>query len=369
MSDVASLIRDLENSIHRGSSEARLGTLRQVTDLFLLGADHFGDQHIEVFDMVMSRLAVASEARLARAELAERLAGVANAPPGLVRSLAHDEILVARPLLERSARLDDRDLVSVATSKGDQHMLAIAARVVLSETLTDVLLSHGDAFVARTVAANAGARLSPGGLDRLVERSRADETLQILLVQRADMAERHVSVLLATARETARQGLARTAADRAVAAEASDGGAPGRSNSPNGFAAPAKAGPLPSAISEADLVRLAGQGALDEAVRTLAAMTRVPMAVMARVFAEAATDLLLILAKSQNFAWPTVAALIELRGAPAPGTRAFKGAVATYEHLSVDSARRVLRFLCLPDPRPGSVETTRRQRHRRRNVR
>ena len=54
-----------------------------------------------------------------RAELAERLSMLANAPRGLVGQLAHeDEIAIAGPLLRRSPVIDEKMLVEIASDEG-----------------------------------------------------------------------------------------------------------------------------------------------------------------------------------------------------------------------------------------------------------
>ena len=70
----------------------------------------------------------------ARARLARSLAHIDNAPPKLIRSLAFDdEIAVAEPVLIHSRQLSDADLVENATTKSQEHLLAIAQRLKLSE--------------------------------------------------------------------------------------------------------------------------------------------------------------------------------------------------------------------------------------------
>jgi len=48
-----SLIADLENAITAGSSEQRVNTLRRITDLFLVSADDYSDDQVDVFDDVI----------------------------------------------------------------------------------------------------------------------------------------------------------------------------------------------------------------------------------------------------------------------------------------------------------------------------
>ena len=94
-----SLLIEIESTLASGPPGKQAELLRRVTDLFLAGASNFTDEHVELFDGVICRLAETIESK-ARAELAQRLAPVANAPLGIVRRLAHDaEIEVASPIL------------------------------------------------------------------------------------------------------------------------------------------------------------------------------------------------------------------------------------------------------------------------------
>ena len=96
-----------------------------------------------------------------RAELAERLSVLANAPRGLVGQLAHDdEIAIAGPLLRRSPVIDEKMLIEIASMKGQGHLLAMAERPTLSTDLTDVIVARGDRDVVRRAAGNAGAAFS-----------------------------------------------------------------------------------------------------------------------------------------------------------------------------------------------------------------
>jgi len=380
MSHVTNLIRDLEDSIRSRSNERRVETLRRVTDLFLRDASVYTDEHVDLFDIVISRLASAIEAR-ARAELAERLADVPNAPPGVIRSLANDEIMVARPVLERSPRLNDGDLVSVAVARGRDHMLAISERTNLSETVTDVLLTQGDRIVTHAVAGNSTAKLSNMGIDTLVDRSRADETLQILLVQRIDLPDRHLSELVAIAKATAHKRLQESmpALDEATllnVVEASAGAIEqrvGEASKPRDYTRALEVinqRAMTAEITEFDVADYAGKGLFEETVCVMTTMTHVSIPSIERMLVDVATDLLLILCKSQSWAWSTVKALIRLRGMPAPETFAFDRAFDTYDHLSVPTAQRVLRFLHVREVTTGRVgEAAAIKPQIRRNVR
>jgi uncharacterized protein (DUF2336 family) len=183
----ASLIADLEGAIKGGSEEKRVETLRRVTDLFLGDADRLDDSQINVFDDVLCRLIKTIEVK-ALTELSARLARVDNAPIEAIRTLArNDEIRVAGPVLTQSSRLTTADLVELARTKGQGHLLAISGRAHLQEAVTDQLLSRGDAAVTYKLADNAGARFSAAGFASLVRSAVSDERLTKSIGLRSDL--------------------------------------------------------------------------------------------------------------------------------------------------------------------------------------
>src|SRR5512135_705972 len=132
-----SLIDELIGTVATGDVKQRLRVLQRVTDLFVAGSRGYSSQQIALFDDVLQRLVTDIEAK-ARARLANRLCEVHNAPPGLIRTLAFDdEIDVAGPVLAHSEQLSDADLVENASTKSQDHLLAIAQRLKLSEQVTD----------------------------------------------------------------------------------------------------------------------------------------------------------------------------------------------------------------------------------------
>ena len=124
-----------------------------------------------------------------RADLAERLSVLTNAPRGLVGKLAReDEIAIAGPLLRRSPVLDDKALVEIARAKGQGHLLAISERPTLSCDVTDVLIRRGDREVVRRAAGNAGASFSSAGYSALIKRAGHDGVLTLAVGQRDDLS-------------------------------------------------------------------------------------------------------------------------------------------------------------------------------------
>ena len=167
-----SLIDELIGTVATGSAKERLRIVQRIADLFVAGARGYSAEQIGLFDDVLQQLAADIELQ-ARARLAHQMANLDNAPPKLIRKLAFDdEIEVAGTVLVHSQQLTDADLVENAKTKSQQHLLAIANRLKLSEAVTDVLVDRGDNKVVRTVARNRGARFSLVGYDKMIVRAK-----------------------------------------------------------------------------------------------------------------------------------------------------------------------------------------------------
>src|SRR5437660_1052953 len=127
------LIGELETALQSGSTSRRTEMLRRVTDYFFSRVDQLSPDHLALFDEVMTKAVVYIEGKV-RAELSARLAPIAGAPEGIVRSLAKDDdIEVAGPVLEQSERLTERDLLEIAKAKGQEHLLKLSGRSQLGE--------------------------------------------------------------------------------------------------------------------------------------------------------------------------------------------------------------------------------------------
>src|SRR5262249_59770012 len=103
-----------------------------MTAFFPDGASRFNDEHVRLFDLVFSRLIGGIETK-ARTELSQRLAPPGNAPVEAVSRLAQDDdIAVAGPVLKRAERLSDADLLDIAESKGQAHLLPVSPRAPIA---------------------------------------------------------------------------------------------------------------------------------------------------------------------------------------------------------------------------------------------
>lgn len=144
-------------------------------------------------DILVGLLRTASTAL--RQRCAAGLMRVNEAPKGLLRYLARDEIQVAGPLLENGAGFDDSDLIATIRAGVTAHWLAIARRRGLSEPVTDALIQTGDAAVIEAVLRNSFTKLSTYGVDLAVARSRQAPSLTAALVTRPEIRPTQALVL------------------------------------------------------------------------------------------------------------------------------------------------------------------------------
>lgn len=106
----------IPNALHRWPAGSPNCSCRATT---------FRPDHVDLFDRVLVDLVPHTEIP-ARADLAERMSVLANAPRTLVGRLAReDEISVAGPVLRRSPVLEEQVLIEIARMKGQSHLLAM----------------------------------------------------------------------------------------------------------------------------------------------------------------------------------------------------------------------------------------------------
>lgn len=352
MTTATALIPELDAIVQGADPRRRADAARRVGELFLQGAATFRADHVDLFDGILTSLVPHAELA-ARADLAERLSRLANAPRSLVGLLAHeDEIAVAGPLLRRSPVIEEWVLVEIAGAKGQGHLLAMAERPKLSPDLTDVMVRRGDRDVVRRAAGNAGAAFSTTGYATLIKRAGHDGVLTLAVGQRDDLSPEQLKSLLAGSIEVIRRRLF-------------DVVKPERQNA------------IKLALSElsGEIVHVAGrdfaqaqrtvlelhnQGRLDEAallefaksykyeesVCALAAMTGVKIGTLDELITGDRYDPILIACKTIGLEWATVRALILLRiGANrVPSPSDMESARVNFARLMPTTAERVVNF-------------------------
>jgi uncharacterized protein (DUF2336 family) len=349
-----SLIAELEVSLKDDALENRTSTLRRVTDLFLNDADRLNDDQIKVFDDVLCLLIRRIERR-ALVELSKRLAPIDNSPLEAIRQLAQDEdVEVAGPVLTQSRRLPTCDLIDIAATRSQAHLLAISARHELHESLTDVILSRGDEEVVFMLATNTGARFSKTGYGILVKDAAADDRLAETVALRFDIPPNFLRELLERATDTVRSrilalappetrdeiqrvivGIAKSMGDIAVVQR-------DFTDAERLILSLEKSGKL----NEGVLLDFINQRKYEEMTVALARLCSASLKLVSGLMVGLRNDALLVPCKAADLKWATAEAILRNRHSNHKiSDQIIELARSDYDRLSVAAAQRTLRFM------------------------
>jgi uncharacterized protein (DUF2336 family) len=349
----AALITELDNAVNGRSPERRTEILRQVTSLFLSDADRFNEVQVGVFDDVLVRLMERVEARTL-AQLSSSLSEVGSAPKQAIRQLAfHEDASVAAPVLKKSDRLSEQDLIEIANTRGQRHLLAISGRKTLNEALSDLLVKRGDSAVRNSLVQNSGARFSESGYTALVQDAERDDGLAEKLGLRRDIPAELLRGLVAKATDKVRTRLLKAAppemqgriqaAIEKVAEQV--------------FVPPPK--PVDYTESQSLMIELNRTGKLNDTTlnrfavhhdytNVVAALSFLSMAAIDAIEPLTRTDRLdglIVACKAARLNWSTTTMIIRNRPGCAPvSKRQLEQGQEVFETLSLSAAQRTIRF-------------------------
>jgi hypothetical protein len=351
MSETKSVLRDLDEAIARGTAESRARALWHATDLLIAG--RYCEDEISTFGEVISRLADEIEV-VARAQLAQRLARIDNAPVSVIRKLAFDDAIeVAGPVLRESERLDDEALIENASTKSQQHLLAIAERKSLSEAVTDVLASRGNSDVASTVARNDGARFSGMGFLNMVKRAEGDSILTEDIGLRQDIPRHLFQQLISKASDNVKTRLAHERPEMFEQIQTSVADVTGVLQSKFG---PGSRGYFVAKrvvtiqhrlgnLHESGIAGYAVAHKVEEVTIGMSLLCGLPSDVIERALFDRNREMLLMLAKALEFSWDTVMALLFLGAREHRITAGeLRDLERDYGRLNAQTSRSVLEF-------------------------
>jgi uncharacterized protein (DUF2336 family) len=350
----ASLITELEEAVKGGSAEKRVETLRRVTDLFLDDADRLNEQQIGVFDDVLVHLIQRIENR-ALVQLSGSFATVAHAPTQVIGQLARNkEISIAGPILSQSSRLTDTDLIEIARSHGQGHLLAISDRSSLNTGVTDILIERGDQHVTHRLARNEGARFSETGFQTLVKKAEADGCLAEQLGRRIDIPLKLLRELLARATDAVRSRLLASAPPDArqqiqlalasIVKEISQ-----QATGPRDFTASdslVKELNRTGKLNEPVLYQFAVDRKYEEMTSTLALFCQARVQLVETLMKNPSSEGVVTACRAANLSWPTVAAILKVRFSHHSVTdQEVADANEAFRALTVATAQRTIRFM------------------------
>jgi uncharacterized protein (DUF2336 family) len=356
-----------------GSDQKCSETVGRVTALFLASAERYNDEQIALFGDVFERLINTIElraladvgARIALAELSAQLAPLPQAPASVIGRLArHDEIDIARPVLTESPKLSNDDLVEIAGSRGEKHLVAIAGRWWLQEIVTDALLARRFPSVSRRLVDNPGAKVSPAGFAMILAQAVGDPDLAVATGIRADMPKELRTQLLHSATDVVRTRLLSRAPPylfeeiRAAVAAASGGTERELSQERDFVGARQLVAQLrkDGALTEAMLLGFARQKRYEKTVAALAGLAQTGIEIVRPLMQSLNSDGILVPCKVANLGWETVGALLDCRFSTGVTAESeLTKLKVQYAELTSENAQRLLKLWSVravaPSPR------------------
>ncbi|HEV2562361.1 MAG TPA: DUF2336 domain-containing protein [Rhizomicrobium sp.] len=157
-----------------------------VASLYRTQAPQLSDRERALMREILQRLTGDVEMAI-RITLAEKLADDEDAPLDLILLLCDDRIEVARPLILRSRKLSDDDLLRLIADADITRQVICAARPNIGEPVSEALAKSDAEPVLVTLLRNVTARIAKNTFETLVEKSRNLPNLHEPLVQRRDL--------------------------------------------------------------------------------------------------------------------------------------------------------------------------------------
>jgi len=335
----------------------------RVVDLYFLSDGKRTAADTEAFGVVLERLLYSADAEK-RADIANRLAFSKDAPVRLMRRLAFDSIIVARPVLQYSDRLSENDLITLARKLEQDHLNAIAHRRRLSTPITDVLVDRGDSNVLVTVTMNASASFTDEALQRLSDKADKDPELHSALGLRpefnASLFDRFKSyltgqLLVPVDDERVIRPKPPMQAERPAPAakEAKPAEPEQEAPEPPQAEEAAEAEPAPihdpirsSYASEKNLVKLAKADMIEETITCMAKLTGMDGEMVEHCLLKAELSALMVLCKAHGFTNTTFTALLKLRQKQSkdPLSIDVKTMLYRYEAMQPHTAKRIIQY-------------------------
>lgn len=159
-----------------------------VAALYRNQGDLLSERERTLMREILKRLTIDVEMAV-RIALAERLADDPQAPLDLILMFVDDRIEVARPIILRSHKLTDRDLLRLVAEADVARQTACAERPRIGMPVTEALAECDAEPVLVALVRNVSAQIAPATFEKLVEKSRWCESMQEPLVRREDLPE------------------------------------------------------------------------------------------------------------------------------------------------------------------------------------
>ncbi len=163
-SQVFSGLKALKESADAGEQDQ---LFRSMGQLFANVSNYCNDDQVSQYDEVLCKLVELVEVE-AREHVAKLLAPLERAPGSVVMRLAHDDIKVARPLLEFSNVLSDDDLIEIVEGKTEEHRIIIAGRDNVGSRIGNAIADNGGQESLSILIENESADISSHIIEKTI---------------------------------------------------------------------------------------------------------------------------------------------------------------------------------------------------------
>jgi uncharacterized protein (DUF2336 family) len=343
-----SLLTELESAIASRDASQRGIVLERITALFLVETRN--QEQTELFDDVFLQLVKQVETA-ARAKLSERFARLDTAPVRIIQLLAcDDQIDVAGPVLTHSSQISEENLIEIARTKDQAHLLAIAGRRQIGEAISDVLVDRGSNEVLQRLSGNTAAHFSETGLTGMATRAASDPKIAVNMANRSDVPPRIFRHLLNQATAAVRDSLlsGASAEQQKMISQAMDEvsreiARPGSLTITAEVRRAVYEAFEKHQLKESTVLEFARSNMVAEVAVSLAVMTSTTIEIVEQQMLSGRISGLLLLCKSKDFKWPTAKTIISaVRERSEPE---LEQARQEYYALSVQTAMRAMRFV------------------------
>jgi len=168
------------------TSRARAVLARRLADIVGLPSSRLTPRERWIVGDLLHDLLRQGDEEL-RKRVAQRLAGLNEAPHRLLRMLAVDKFQIAEPILEECKALTDFDMLEIVQGGTVDHRLVIARRDNLSETVAAALAAYGEVAVVKRLLKNKTALLAAPTVDHIVAAAKDEPSYSALVIRRAEM--------------------------------------------------------------------------------------------------------------------------------------------------------------------------------------
>ncbi len=363
----AELVAEIEAAAKSGPPERRARMLQQVADLFVAAANRLQPQQVGLFDDVLVRLIERIDTR-ALCRISATFAELAAVPQETVRRLAfHEDIAVAAPVLRKSPCLSNADLQQIACTRSQQHLLAIVARPLVDEALTELIVKRAGKETARMLARNPGARLSEKARAALIALAERDDVVAEALGLRTDLPEAALDKLVSTTTDIVRARLLKVTSreqQRKIKAAIDRMATPGASSPPVQPADYSESLAMVDALNRTGKLNdstvngFAIRGERANLVAALAVLSGARPEIIDPLLDDSGCEGLIIACRACRLNWQTTLAVIKSRRVAQLAKEQLELGKVLFETLYVSAAQYTMRFEP-PAPSTANKEKTR----------